>query len=294
MLRPYREIQKITEPMRRVQEITEPFRRIQKMFEPITQIQESFKNITSIYDSIPKFENPLAEHLETFQRIGERLKEYAEKTPKHLLLIAQHGWFIELDSDFNLPSDVAEEIESGEIESVDQILSEHYLNNRNRIFNELANRHPQRKDIFEQLKNGFENGDFYLTIPTLLAQVDGIAFDFTKKKFFIKDRQNNYLPQVTLELENISENFLNLYLSPLQSQTPIMAREQDITKFPCRLNRHEILHGVNTTYGTQLNCLKVLSLIKYLSDLLIELDKKTLSTTKPISNSALRDATAHS
>jgi hypothetical protein len=32
------------------------------------------------------------------------------KTPEYLLLIAQNGWFIELDSELSLPSQIAFEI----------------------------------------------------------------------------------------------------------------------------------------------------------------------------------------
>ena len=103
-----------------------------------------------------------------------------------------------------------------------------------------------------------------------------------KENFFIKDKR--YLPQITSELEKSAETFLNLYLSPLQNQTPIMVREEDISNFPCKLNRHEILHGINADYGTEVNSLKVISLLKYISDLLTDLDEKTLSTTSAISN----------
>jgi hypothetical protein len=107
----------------------------------------------------------------------------------------------------------------------------------------------------------------------------GICFDFTKKKFFIKNRKT-YLPEVTQELEKSSGSFAELYLSPIKNQTPIMAREEDLEKFPCRLNRHEIMHGINVTYGSRLNCLKVLSLLKYVSDLLVHIDENGELQTK--------------
>lgn len=76
-------------------------------------------------------------------------------------------------------------------------------------------------------------------------------------------------------MENISGSFLDLFLSPIKNQTPIMVREVDIRKYPCTLNRHEVLHGVNVNYGTEVNSLKCMSLLIYISDLLVELDEKT-------------------
>ncbi|WP_233885981.1 hypothetical protein [Tenacibaculum piscium] len=291
MMKPYREIEKMTEPIRKMQKqlsastlamqkAVEPALAMQKSLEqPLLNFQKSFERINKIYASIPKFENPILEHLDTFKEIGERLKEYAEKTPEYFLLIAQHGWFIDLESELNLPSRVAYELQDDELETANELLIEYYKENLEQIFQSLIKRHPNRKEILSQILNAYKNRSHSLLIPSVLTQVDGICFDFTKRKFFIKERKNKYLPQVTSELEKSAGNFLDLYLSPLQNQTPIMVREKDISKFPCHLNRHEILHGINADYGTEINSLKVISLLKYISDLLTDLDRKTLSTT---------------
>ena len=290
-MQPYREIVKITEPMRKlqkqwaeqsmaIQKAIEPTLELQKKLnEPLINFRKSFENINKIYASIPKFENPFLDHLETFREIGERLKEYAKNTPDNFLLIAQYGWFIDLECELNFPSKVAYELQNDKLETANKLLVEYYRENINQIFERLINRHPNRKEILTQILDGFKKGYHSLIIPTVLTQVDGICFDFTKRKFFIKDKNNNYLPQVTGELEKSSGTFLKLFLTPLQNQTPIMAWEKDIPNFPCHLNRHEVLHGINFEYGTEINSLKVISLLKYISDLLTDLDEKTLSTT---------------
>ena len=297
MMKPYREIAKITEPMRKIQEqwaeqsraiqkAMEPTLELQKkLIEPLKGFQKSFENINRIYASIPQFQNPFLEHLETFKEIGERLKEYTKKTPEYFLLIAQHGWFIDLESELNFPSKVAHYIQENKVDVANELLVDYYKANVGEIFESLIKRHHNRREILESIKKSLDEDNHILAIPAILTQVDGICFDFTKKKFFIKekkDKKYKWLPEVISELEKSAGNFLELYLSPLQNQTPIMAREEDIGKFPCKLNRHEILHGIRTDYGTEINSLKVISLIKYVSDLLTDLDNKTLSTTKNI------------
>lgn len=294
MMKPYREIGKITDSMRKFQEQwAEQARAIQKaivptlelqkkLAQPLKDFQKSFENISKIYASIPKFENPFLEHLETFKEIGERLREYTKKTPEYFLLIAQHGWFVDLESELNFPSIVAHRIQEQKVDTANEILVDYYKTNVGRIFESMIKRHYNRKEILESIKKSYEEGNHVLLIPATLTQVDGICFDFTKKKFFIKEKKNKkykFLPEVIAELEKSAGNFLELYLSSLQNQTPIMASEQDIGKFPCKLNRHEVLHGISTDYGTEINSLKVISLLKYVSDLLTDLDKKTLSTT---------------
>jgi hypothetical protein len=298
-MKPYREIEKITEPMRKfqkhwvqktkaIQEAIEPTLELQKKFkEQFKAFQKVFENINKIYASIPKFENPFLEHLETFKEIGERLKEYTKRTPEYFLLIARYGWFIDLESELNFPSKIAYKFKKKEVDIANEFLVDYYKTNVGRIFESLIKRHYNRKEILESIRNSYEAGNHILIIPAVLAQVDGICFDFTKKKFFIKeknDKKYKFLPEVIVELEKSAGNFLELYLSPLQNQTPIIAREEDIGKYPCKLNRHEVLHGIRTDYGTEINSLKVISLLKYVSDLLTELDNKTLSTTRGVSN----------
>lgn len=268
-------INKILKPVHDFQRIIEPTRRIQESMQPIIKMQKSLENIAKVYKAaIPKFEFPFKDYATTFKRIEERLKAHRENTPRYLLLIAEHGWFIDFDSEITFPHRIVNEIEEGNRENAEKILEEYYTSNLDRIGEELKGRHYERKDILHELIEGHKNGKFYLTIPTILSQVDGICFDFTEKKFFIKERKNNYLPQVTSELETLSESVVDLFLSPIKNQTPIMVREKDIQKYPCTLNRHEILHGVSKNYGTERNSLKCLSLLKYISDLLIETEKK--------------------
>jgi hypothetical protein len=265
-------IEKKLKPFREIQQIAEPFRGMQEAMEPLRQFQKTFENINKIYFSLPKIENPFQEHLETFQKIGERLKQYAEQTPGYLLLIAEHGWFIEFNSELSFPADIGAELENKNIEGANNLLIDYYSNNLERIFRTLIERHKNRTDIINELILNFKNKNYYTFIPTIFSQIDGICFDFTTKQFFIKERKT-WLPQVTAELKKNTGSFLNLYLSPLQNQTPIIAREEDLYRFPCKLNRHEIIHGVNTSYGTYTNSLKVLSLFKYISDLLMRMEQ---------------------
>lgn len=274
MRKPFREMQKIQEPILNFQKSLKPVLDYQEKFENLNKIQKTFGNINEIYSKIPQFKNPFLEHLDTFKEIGNRLKYYAENISNHLLLIAQYGWFVEIDCEINFPSKIAIYLNDNRIEEANEKLIEYYYNNIDRIFQELRERHPHRKEIFNQIYSSFQRNDYFTLIPSVLAQVDGVCFDFTKKKFFIKEKNNKYLPQISSELDKSVDSFLTLYLSPLQNQTPIMVQEKDISNFPCKLNRHEILHGISLDYGSKINSLKVISLLKYVSDLLNEIEIK--------------------
>jgi hypothetical protein len=285
IMEPYQKIGKMMEPYQRINELMKPMNKMIEASEFITRFQQkidtSFLDIRKIIEYLndfhlksPIFNSPLFEQIKKISSLSERIKEVIEKTPQALLLLAEYGWYIDYDSDFSLPVDLAELIENEQIEKLDEYLIAYYRDKFDTIIEELQHRHPKRKEIISQIASSYKNKNYFVVIPCILAQIDGVANDFTNKKFFLKDKNNNYLPQVTAEITKISESTLESFLSPLTNQTPIIAHESNLNNFPVTLNRHTILHGIDIDYGNEKNCLKCISLLKYLSDILLEIDKE--------------------
>lgn len=276
-------IKKVTEPFRQMQKQMDDFKKIQPLVIPFqfakihqeyfTGISESIKKmidpIKELQNSIAKLNfTPFQKSLVQLNEFGKRIKENYDRMPHSLLLLAKYGWFLDLDTDPSFPNELGELIESNEIEKVNEYLMEYYSDNLEQIFDDLTVKFPERKEIFNQIKIAHEEKLFFISIPTILSQIDGICFDCTTKKFFLKDKDNNYLPEVTTELSNISNSILKIFLTPILNQTAINARKKDLYKYPIQFNRHEILHGVDKNYGTEMNSLKCISLLKYMHDLL--------------------------
>ena len=174
MIKPYLEVQKRNKPILKLGEAllanlknTEQNSAIQKSLKELSSsLHKSFEHINKIYSSMSKLENPIFEHLETFKGIGESLKEYAEKTPEYFLLIAQYGWFIDLESDLNFASKIAYRIQNDEIEKANDLLVEYYKTNLEQIFTSLITRHPNRKEIFFQILSSFKNNNHFKSTHT--------------------------------------------------------------------------------------------------------------------------------
>lgn len=147
MLKPYKEMQKINEPFLKIQKSLKPVLDFQEKMEHINKVQRAFENINKIYSNIPQFKNPFLEHLDTFKEIGNRLKYYAENTSNHLLLIAKYGWFIEIDCEMKFPSKITHDLIDNKIKEANERLIEYYHSNLDRIFQELIERHPNRKEF---------------------------------------------------------------------------------------------------------------------------------------------------
>ena len=282
----FNEIRKATELYYKFNEqMSGSYSKIQNAFKPITEfksmMEDPIKNIRKPYERLKEIyrsslvnEHPLKGILETIDKISKSLKEHTKDISGEILQIARYGWYLEMESYYDLPFKISRYLKENKVDEANKVLANYYKINLDRIFFTLGQRHPERKVIFKAIKKSFIDGNYFVLIPTVLSQVDGITFDFTKKIFFVKDKDNNYLPRVTSILEENLESHLHFYLSPLQNQTPIMAHEKELYKFPCKLNRHRIIHGRSIDYGTEINGLKIISFLKYMSDILSMLNDK--------------------
>ena len=225
--------------------------------EALKPLRESSARISEYYAGIE----------EQLKQVREGFKSYVENTPEQILIIAQHGWFLDLDSELSMPSYIVSLIHDNKIEEADEYLIQYYEENFEVIRKELILRHPKRKIIFEEAIDCHLKGIYNVTIPTLLSQVDGICYDFTGKKYFIGRERND----IAMEFEKLSGQIIEIFLTPIKSKIPITEGKEGLQNLHYTLNRHEVMHGLKTDYGTKTNSLKSLSMLKYFSDILREL-----------------------
>ncbi len=96
-----------------------------------------------------------------------------------------------------------------------------------------------------------------------MAQTDGICYDTTNEYLFLKQ---NKKPKTAIYVEQHVSNKLRLaLLQPLMQVLPIGASESERDDDFNELNRNMVLHGESLDYGTEVNSLKAISLINYVS-----------------------------
>jgi hypothetical protein len=291
---PFRHIRKILEEQQRIQKILEPQLRIikiaeeqirlLKIAEPHLRAIDSTREFKRMYESIARMRiiesqipilNPaIREDLDKIIRIRENIDQFNKNLPGYLVLIANYGWYLDLQTDANLSVRLAHEINDKNIEKVDNYLIEYYTTNANAIIEKLSTNHSNRSKIFNEIKKAFDNEYYYLAIPLILTQIDGICYDYTKKLFFIKNKKkekNPFLPKVSNELVVFNNEFFKAFLAPFFNNAPIFAHEDSLELFPTTFNRHRVLHGIDAEFGTKINCLKVFSLLSYSEDVLFRI-----------------------
>jgi hypothetical protein len=276
----FQNIRKYVELQEQFHEMHRSYNRMREIIEPIQKVIDSKRQFMQIEESMlrlrtTKLFNPdILERASRVNTIKENIDLFNKNTPEYLVKIAKHGWYLDLQTDFDLSMRLAYNIENEEFEKVDDYLIDYYLNNLDLIIEKLKTNHPKRKGIFEELKIGLISKHYNLVIPLILSQIDGACYDWTKKLFFIKNKKkesNPYLPMVSNELININNSFMEAFLSPFFNDAPIFTSEKQLEFFPTNFNRHRVLHGLDTNFGTQLNCFKALSLLSYCEDILTRL-----------------------
>lgn len=218
--------------------------------EQINQYQEKLNNIIS----------------PAFQELHCLFGELPEKTQKAMLLLAEDGWYLYLDLNMSMSSfrKIIQKILDKKF--TNDALIQYFEGQLKEIEKSIITKFPHRKHIIAAALKAHIRGNYYLSIPVLLTQIDGICKETVEKYFFIK---NHKKPETAIYVKQIATDILEeALLSPLVENTPINKSEKQRENGFNKLNRHMVLHGESLDYGTKENSLKTLSLINYVSQVL--------------------------
>jgi hypothetical protein len=221
---------------------------------------------------LPKISNPFEKLKIVFENLQKGISLVIEKTPDSLIELSRYGWYIDLEMESRVPLELSVRLKNGESDYVDNYLSEYYIQKINRIQTKLCENYPRREKILIESFDCFKRKKYYSMITLLLTQVDGFCYDKTKKLFFKNNnklkRQKIYAPEVEKEIIRMSGDIIDILLEPMKNAAIINENTKNIIHYPIKLNRHAILHGMDTNYGTELNCLRIVSLLNYINDIL--------------------------
>lgn len=216
---------------------------------------------------LTKFNNP-----DFINKISTGLQQYtellSEGTRHSIVALAQHGWFISLEMPPSPVVECATLVLDGEIDKVDKIMALFYRDAADKINKILNDNFPNRSNILDDAFKAHSRGEYNLSIPIFLIQTDGICNELIGIQMF--SRRNKKPETATYANQFEHDSFLSALLEPFRICLPLTASEKEIENLTIEtyLNRHEIMHGVVYNYGTELNSLKTISLINFVSTVL--------------------------
>ena len=204
-------------------------------------------------------------------RLGGQLniafRNLPEQVREALISLAGVGWYLDPVMTPKELWDLKTKIDEGHIESVHNILVEHFSGRIDPIESLLSARYPDRRAIIAAAFDAHRQSQYVLSIPVFLAQADGICSEAVLgQDLFRRDRRKALYSE--LVKQSPPDSILGAVLSPIEdNDMPIWAtnRSQDFDK----LNRHLVMHGIALEYGTESNSLKSISLINYLASMVL-------------------------
>ena len=260
---------------KQIEEITALRRRAQSEFE---QCEKAFgMSWENIVEEVKKAQQFLHENAELMRQGVKVAREVYKQLPprirKCVTLLAYSGWFLPEDLPMADFIKFAELVESDGTANVDEELSGFLRTNLKLIEERLLEQHSNRVEVLSSAFSAHKEGHYYLSVPVFLIQADGICHEFLGVQLFQKQGGS---PATAKVLERFEANpFLWAYLEPLRILLPLNKNTDEIGEEEMSFNRHAIVHGLSNTYGTEINSLKAISLIAYVSNRFEQIAKET-------------------
>ena len=206
------------------------------------------------------------------KKLSKSFEIYQEEGPAGILELSNYGWYLGYDSMLKDPVELGRKLKNGNVREVDKILTNYYEEKLNLVEKKIIDCNPNRKSIIEEGFNNHRNKKYYSSIVLLITQIDGICYDKTSKLYFKNNRQLQksriYKPEVEEKITGKQKFIIEGFEIPLNQSTGINEHIENISKFPVRLNRHEILHGIDYGFGKKINSLKIISFLNYINDIM--------------------------
>lgn len=235
-------------------------------------IEEVSKKHSSLISQIPSVD---------WEEVSKRLDEMPDRSKKTMDTASAQGWFFNWQGSLQTVLGLIDAIEAAEDNQsqIDTILKEHYIEHFDFYAGQLSEAHPERKAVIDAAVLAHKTlGDagYSLSIPVFLAQADGVLSEVCETSMAMgKPRKKGESGIKGLEWikgKIGSDPEANSLLSPLfdlHESNLLKSEGERNTEFEKTgiafnaLNRHQILHGEVSNYGSELNSLKAFSFLAF-------------------------------
>jgi len=228
---------------------------------------QSIRRMQAIADSAQETQRFVKRFLEENELIARLYKNRIRK------YLANRGWYVAGSLCGNEYPALAKAIKENRHSEVEEFLQSHVRSRVQEIQRESSERWPDRARIMNDAFEVHLERKYTLSIPVFLAQADGICYEILEAFLFtdrsgkvvqkVKELQREYPPTTPL-----AGSFLGLLLeaSGLREDTGKRDEFQKAGISVSPLNRHGVLHEIDSDYGTKSNSLRSISLLSFLAE----------------------------
>lgn len=217
------------------------------------QLKSVMQELAPIGAAFRELQSSAAEYIRRVQELPARMR-------KNLAALAQAGWFLDLGMSLSDVLDFDEDLREGSAVDINAEMAAYFSGESERIEQGLIERHPNRAALIQEAFAAHRHGDLYsLSIQGFLSQADGICFDKSDKQLFNKAGPSSKIK--TLDPDTLQQVYMELLGSKFPLNEPRKTRNRTGTNF----NRHAIAHGESVDYNSEINSLKAMSFLNFVS-----------------------------
>jgi hypothetical protein len=213
-----------------------------------------------------------------WKAVQARLESMPARSREVMSRASAQGWFFNWENSLEEVLNLIESLQTANTDEVDEILKTHYTKDMDWYVIQLANAYPDRKQAIAAAVNAHKNygtEGYYISIPVFLAQADGIFSEITGITSAMDKVRNSDVIKGSAWVQNIiGDNeevkdllyqLLNLHtMDILKSKGQRDKESREKGKIFDALNRHQVMHGEVSNYGTELNSFKAFSFLAFI------------------------------
>ncbi len=227
---------------------------------------EAILNVESILGSIKKS----TDFIDKFRRDNEQLGAWFENDIRGYL--GQRGWFVAGSLSARQYQSLKKAIKQDKETEIEDFMVQHVRSITDNTASAAYVKWPHRRAILSDAFDAHSKKLYTLSVPVILAQADGMAFEllnaflFTNHSGKIGDKAEAMIEKECKQ-RPLAQSWLGLLTEASGLQVSTKTRDEQIdTGMPVSpLNRHGVLHGIDYDYPKECNSLRAIALVYFLN-----------------------------
>ncbi|SQB35516.1 hypothetical protein [Clostridium cochlearium] len=253
---------------------------IEAIIESPSEMKKSLQIISSVREDLQEIFD-----LYFIESIKYKKLELPKKSKQVHKQLLKCGWYLynlielpmeEVEGIYNIINSDLRSTEEEFIAKIDSYMNNLINRNSDIIIDDICTMYPKRSKIIKDAYNAHKQELYTLSIPCILTQTDGISKDILGKSIYSKCKHEPIsMKQIKkiLEDNNIEKNQEDLIYSiqyyPLETITSLSINDDKVLdgEHYFVLNRHAVIHGLDTEYANMTNSNKCIAILGYLYNL---------------------------
>lgn len=188
----------------------------------------------------------------------KKIKEAFEITDEFAYILSKYGWYISANMSWVFVFEVFRAAKNNDNSFINNNMTCYYRDNLGIIQKQIIEKFPERMQIISEAFEAHRREMYFSSTALFLTQTDGLC----KGRLF-RHKKARQLLMNEKKRRSIFEAVLYN-----ESAINVDTRKTDKSEFKSDLNRHAVLHGLDTSYSNEINSLKALSILCFVADYL--------------------------